>query len=288
MKRPALWQAGEADGTVRCELCPHRCRLGEGQTGRCGTRQMQDGQLYALHYGDVTAMALDPIEKKPLYHFMPGSRVLSVGSWGCNMRCPYCQNAAISQGPAPSRYWMPEALVQEAVRLQSKGNIGLAYTYNEPLTWYEFVLDCAQAIRAAGLKNVLVSNGNIQAAPLAALLPYLDAVNIDCKSFDEGFYRNTLGGDLSAVKRSVAQAVAAGVHTEVTMLVLAGHNDEVAPFTAMCDWLAALSPDIVLHLSRAFPRHHWHDLKITPRATLDTLQGIAQARLRHVYLGNVR
>lgn len=288
MKVQALYQENTASGAVRCLLCPHACTLKEGQVGLCHTRRVEEDTLRALQYGTVTALALDPIEKKPLHHYQPGKQVLSVGSWGCNLRCPFCQNADISQQEVPGKEMTPAELVAEALRLVPAGNIGVAYTYNEPLTWYEFVYDAAKAVHEAGMKNVLVSNGCVNEAPLAMLLPHLDAINFDLKSFNHAFYRQVLGGDLVAVQRSIQMAVAAGVHLEVTFLVLDGENDDPGEFEAMCQWLSGLSREIPLHLSRAFPRYHWQTLAVTPKDTLTNLSAIARRYLKHVHLGNVR
>lgn len=211
--------------SINCTLCFHNCRLEEGQTSLCRARGNQGGKIVPLNYGKLTALALDPIEKKPLCRFHPGSMVLSVGSFGCNLRCPFCQNAGIAAAgsDAPTRDWTPEALVEKALALQSQGNIGVAYTYNEPLVGYEYVQDCAKLVRQAGLCNVLVTNGTIQETYWRRLLPLIDAANIDLKGFTENWYRQ-LGGDLETVKRSIALA-AQSCHLEVTTLVVPGEND---------------------------------------------------------------
>lgn len=269
-----------------CELCFHHCTLDEGQTGLCRARANRDGQIVSLNYGKLTAWALDPIEKKPLRRFHPGSMVLSVGSFGCNLRCPFCQNAAIAAAGAdiPTRDCPPEALVREAVRLQARGNIGVAYTYNEPLVGYEYVRDCAALVHEAGLKNVLVTNGTIEEQPWRALLPWIDAVNIDLKGFTAEWYRR-LGGDLETVKRSIALA-AQTCHVEVTTLIVPGENDGEDEMRALSAWLAAVRPDIPLHVSRFFPRHHMTDRPPTPVKTVYHLADIARENLQSVYTGN--
>lgn len=272
--------------SLKCDICFHHCELDEGRTGLCRARANRGGQIVPLNYGRLTSLALDPIEKKPLRRFHPGGLVLSLGSFGCNLRCPFCQNAEISVAGAefPARDYSPEALVQLALALRPRGNLGLAYTYNEPLVGYEFVRDCAALVREAGMFNVLVTNGTIEEAPWRALLPLIDAVNIDLKGFTEAWYRR-LGGDLETVKRSIALAAEA-CHLEVTTLVVPGCNDGEDELRALSGWLASLSPDIPLHISRFFPRHRMNDLPPTPVDTVYRLAAVARERLRYVYTGN--
>lgn len=272
--------------SLKCDICFHHCELDEGRTGLCRARANRGGQIVPLNYGRLTSLALDPIEKKPLRRFHPGGLVLSLGSFGCNLRCPFCQNAEISMAGAefPARDYSPEALVQLALALRPRGNLGLAYTYNEPLVGYEFVRDCAAMVREAGMFNVLVTNGTIEEAPWRALLPLIDAVNIDLKGFTEAWYRR-LGGDLETVKRSIALAAEA-CHLEVTTLAVPGCNDGEDELRALSGWLASLSPDIPLHISRFFPRHRMNDLPPTPVDTVYRLAAVARERLRYVYTGN--
>lgn len=272
--------------SLKCDICFHHCELDEGRTGLCRARANRGGQIVPLNYGRLTSLALDPIEKKPLRRFHPGGLVLSLGSFGCNLRCPFCQNAEISMAGAefPARDYSPEALVQLALALRPRGNLGLAYTYNEPLVGYEFVRDCAAMVREAGMFNVLVTNGTIEEAPWRALLPLIDAVNIDLKGFTEAWYRR-LGGDLETVKRSIALAAEA-CHLEVTTLVVPGCNDGEDELRALSGWLASLSPDIPLHISRFFPRYRMNDLPPTPVDTVYRLAAVARERLRYVYTGN--
>lgn len=274
--------------SATCTLCFHRCRLAAGQTGLCRARANRDGVIVPLYYGRIAALALDPIEKKPLRRFYPGSQILSVGSLGCNLRCPFCQNAAIA-GPADgaaqhTRACTPQQLVQQALALRGQGNIGVAYTYNEPLVGYEYVRDCAAQVRQAGMVNVLVTNGTIAEAPWQVLLPLVDAVNIDLKGFTAGWYRR-LGGDLETVKRSITLA-ARCCHVEVTTLVVPGENDSEAEMRALSAWLAAVSPDIPLHVSRFFPQHRMQDRPPTPVETVYRLARVAREQLRYVYTGN--
>ena len=271
---------------LTCELCFHHCRLDEGQTGFCRARGNRNGKIVSLNYGKLTALALDPIEKKPLRRFHSGSLILSVGSFGCNLHCPFCQNAGIAAvgSEAYTQDCSPEQLVQEALRLREQGNIGIAYTYNEPLVGYEYVRDCAELVHQAGMLNVLVTNGTIEEGPWKALLPLLDAVNIDLKGFSDTWYRR-LGGDLATVKRSIDLA-AQHCHIEVTTLIVPGENDSEDEMRALSAWLASVSPEIPLHVSRFFPRHQMQDRPPTPVQTVYRLAEVARERLRYVYTGN--
>lgn len=270
-----------------CPLCFHRCSLDDGQTGLCRARGNRNGTVIPLNYGALTSLALDPIEKKPLRRFHSGSLILSAGSFGCNLRCPFCQNHSISmagEGELYAEDWTPEALANLAAELQPRGSIGVAYTYNEPLVGYEFVRDCARAVRQRGLLNVLVSNGTMEEAPLRTLLAYIDAANIDLKGFDEAWYRR-LGGDLETVKRSIAVA-SEYCHLEVTTLLVPGENDSEDEIRAMAKWLSGISPDIALHLTRFFPRYRMSDRPATPVKTVYRLAELARESLRWVYAGN--
>lgn len=271
---------------AECTLCFHRCILREGQTSLCQARANRGGSIVPLNYGKLTALALDPIEKKPLRRFHPGSLILSTGSFGCNLYCPFCQNATIAAvgANAHTQDCTPEQLVQEALRLQSEGNIGLAYTYNEPLVGYEYVRDCAGLAHRAGMLNVLVTNGTIEEAPWRALLPLIDAANIDLKGFTENWYRQ-LGGDLETVKRSILVA-AEYCHVEITTLIVPGENDSEEEMRALSTWLASISPEIPLHISRFFPRHRMQERPPTPVPVVYHLAEIAHERLRYVYTGN--
>lgn len=277
-----------------CWLCPHRCHLSDGQTGFCRARQNQGGIIRSLSYGLLTSAALDPIEKKPLYHFRPGSMILSLGSFGCNLRCPFCQNYTISQAgrdgfegqQLPMDRTSPKEIVAAAQRLEeTSGNIGVAFTYNEPLVGYEFVYDTARLLKEAGLAVVLVTNGQIEKDPWLHLLPYVDAVNIDLKGFTQSFY-DWIGGDLKTTKAAIEMAAEQGVHVEVTTLVIPGRNDRNEEMAAEAEWLAGLSAELPLHLSRYFPRYR-SKIPMTPVETLQRLRRIAGARLRFVHLGNV-
>ncbi|MBE7009418.1 MAG: AmmeMemoRadiSam system radical SAM enzyme [Ruminococcaceae bacterium] len=270
-----------------CELCFHRCSLDEGQTGLCRARANRGGAVVPINYGKAVSLALDPIEKKPLRRFHPGSMILSVGSFGCNLRCPFCQNHEISmagEGELRTEDISPEALAALAEELAPRGNIGAAYTYNEPLVGYEYVRDCAQAVHARGLCNVLVTNGTIAEAPWRALLAHIDAANIDLKGFTDAWYKR-LGGDLETVKRSIALA-AEHCHVEVTTLLIPGENDSEDEIRALSRWLAGISPDIPLHLSRFFPRYRMTDRPPTAVESVYRLADAAREALSYVYTGN--
>ncbi len=295
-----------------CPLCPRRCPIPEGGTGFCRARGVRDGQVVPLHYGRLSSLALDPIEKKPLAHFHPGSTILSVGTYGCNLDCVFCQNASISrdfepQEPDAARSATPAELAGLAREMVPRANLGLAYTYNEPLVNYEFVRDAAREIRKAGLLNVLVSNAYLCPEPFDALLPLVDAANFDVKSFSEGYYRDLCGapdllgpgdapepaagcagrGALACVMRNVESAVRHGVHVEVTYLVLDGANDDDAQVREAAKWLASLGRGIPLHITRSFPRRFDQDRSPTPAETLLRLAAEARNLLDEVHVGNI-
>ncbi len=272
---------------AECRICPHHCKIEEGHLGLCKARTNRNGEVISENYGKLTAVALDPIEKKPLYHFHPGSKILSIGSYGCNLACPFCQNCDISM--VGSRETLTEEvtieeLVLKAKLFESRGNIGIAYTYNEPLIGFEFVRDCAKTAKEQGLKNIVVTNGYICEEPLMELLPYIDALNIDLKGFTEEFYHK-LRGDLATVKRTIELAAKA-CHVEVTTLIIPGENDSEEEMVELSGWLAGLRPDIVLHISRFFPRWRMQDREATPVKTVYHLAEVARRRLRYVHEGN--
>lgn len=276
-----------ATDRVTCTLCPHACVLASGEKGWCRSRICRDHALDPLYYGQVSSLALDPIEKKPLYHFHPGSRILSVGSFACNMHCPFCQNAGISQvesAPFAGRQMSPEELVHLALSLQSAGNLGLAFTYNEPLINYEYLWDTARLAKRYDLAVVLVTNGLITARPLKLLLPYISAMNIDLKCFTEEGYRS-LGGDLPKVKTTLrlSQPVC---HVEVTTLVVPGLSDAPEDMAREAAFLASLDAALPLHLSRYFPSYQ-ASFPPTDLSVMRELQQVAEQHLQHVYLGNV-
>ena len=269
-----------------CGLCPHHCDIAEGRVGFCRARKNEGGKIVCGNYGRLTSMALDPIEKKPLYRFFRGSMILSVGSYGCNLACPFCQNCEISMADqtADTVYYSPKMLVERAKQAMPQGNIGLAFTYNEPLIWYEYVRDCAKLLHENGLKTVLVTNGMICREPLSQLLPWIDAMNIDLKGFTEKFY-DFVHGDLETVKQTIALSQER-CHIEVTTLVIPGLNDDPEEMENEAKWLASVNPEIPLHLSRFFPRHKMKDRQSTPIETIYNLRNIAAKYLKYVYIGN--
>ena len=270
-----------------CELCFHHCDLPEGQTGFCRARTCRDGAIAPLNYGKVTSLALDPIEKKPLRRFHPGGKILSVGSFGCNLRCPFCQNHEISMsgdGELKAAEISPEALAGKALELRPYGNIGVAYTYNEPLVGYEYVRDCAVLVREQGMVNVLVTNGTVEEDPWRELLPLIDAANIDLKGFTPEWYQR-LGGDLETVKRSISLA-AERCHVEVTTLLVPGENDGEEEVRSLARWLASVDGNIPLHLSRFFPRYRMMNKPPTPVEQVYHLADVAREYLSFVYKGN--
>ncbi len=281
---PAAWWRPQANGQAACDLCPVGCRLRVGQVGPCGTRANHGGAMVPLHYGRIAALALDPIEKKPLYHFHPGRDILSVAAPGCNLHCAFCQNWNLSQRhDASTRPATPAHLVDAAL---ADGSVGLAFTYSEPLVWFEFVRDAALAARAAGLKVVLVTNGYLNPGPLAELLPLVDAANIDLKAMDDRFYRRVCRARLQPVLDAITRFVAAGVHVELTNLVIPGHNDDDASLQALVDFVAGLGRPVPLHFSAYHPA--WKlQAPATPRATLERAHDLARQRLDWVYLGNI-
>ena len=272
-----------------CETCPRHCRLLDGEFGACRARRAEGGRVVCANYGEITSLALDPIEKKPLACFRPGRPILSIGSYGCNLWCPFCQNDGISQrgkGEVATERMSPPALAELAERLaRERGNLGVAYTYNEPLVGWEFVRDCAQEVRRRGLCNVIVSNGIAEAAVVEELAPLIDAANIDLKGPSQAFY-DWVGGDYLAACRTIGMLHAAGCHVEVTTLVVPGRNDKEADIDAISSFLASISPDIPLHVTRFFPRYRLADVPPTPVETVRRLADKARARLSRVLVGN--
>ncbi len=278
---------------ARCEVCFRHCEIEEGGLGFCGARTCKDGKVFASNYGRITGMALDPIEKKPLSRFFPGSLILSLGSYGCNLRCPFCQNSDISWSDEARRmaeraeYITPEEALETALRYQSVGNIGVAYTYNEPLVGYEFVRDCTKLVKGAGMKNVLVSNGTAELPVLEEILPYIDAMNIDLKGFSDRYYGEVLKGSKKQVTDFIARA-AEDCHVELTTLIVPGENDSEEEMREISAWIADLPNGeyIPLHVSRFFPRFMMTDREATPVSKIYRLADVARERLDYVYTGN--
>jgi len=285
MKQAMFYEKLDND-CAQCLLCPHDCVLLPDHIGACRARKNVDGQLYSLNYARVASIALDPVEKKPLYHFHPGKLILSVGTFGCNFKCGYCQNWSIAHRDARTTELEPSRLADMALEYVNKGNIGVAYTYNEPSIWYEYVLEAARLVKEKGLVNVLVTNGFIREEPLDQLLPFIDAMNIDVKAFTEGFYKKYCKGTLDAVMKTVERA-AESCHVEITTLVIPGLNDSPDEIGKLAKWISSINPDIVLHLSRFFPNYQMTNISPTPAATLENAKRSALIYLKHVYLGNI-
>ena len=283
--------AGGAARLVTCDTCPHHCALAEGALGLCRARRRVGGHVVCESYGRLTSLALDPVEKKPLARWRPGSLVLSAGSYGCNLRCPFCQNWEISQAGArdvPWREVSPERLVALALDARAADHrvTGIAHTYNEPLVGWEYVRDCGRLAHRSGLANVLVSNGCASEGVIRELAPLVDAANIDLKAFDERLYR-ACGGSLAAARRTIELLAATpSCHLEVTTLVIPGENDGPASMEAEARWLASVDPDITLHVTRFFPRWHMQDRGPTPVADVRALADVARRHLPHVFVGN--
>ncbi len=275
------------EGKCRCLICPHMCLINKGSAGICGVRENRDGSSVTLAaYGLVSGYAADPIEKKPLYHFFPGSRILSVGSYGCNLRCDFCQNYSISSsfsmpgGPVKT----PDVIVRDALTLSN--NAGIAFTYNEPVVWIEYMTDIAQLARENNLKTAMISNGYINAGPLNDLIPLIDAFNIDLKFFSNESYRKYTGASLEPVKRSIAAIAGSGRHLEITTLVIPGLNDQEEEIAAIAGWIASeCGRDTPFHLSRYHPSYR-RSTPATPAETLTALHRVASGILSFVYAGN--
>ena len=276
-----------SSGGVICGLCPHNCKLSPGNTGICRVRSNLDGHLIAENYGILTAIHSDPIEKKPLYHYFPGRKILSIGSIGCNLKCSFCQNCEISQAGVNDfpdlRSYTPENILNMAS--SDKENLGVAYTYNEPSVFYEFMLDTAMLVNSAGLKNIVVTNGFINKIPLEHLLKYADAFNVDLKAFDDDFFRKYTHSKLSPVLNTLKQISKSNKHLEITNLVIPGLNDKAGTFREMVKWIAMeLGSHTVLHLSRYFPKYK-SEIESTSLSSLVNLYDIAREFLSYVYVG---
>ena len=280
---------------AECKVCFRHCKIEEGSVGFCGGRITRDGQVTAYNYGRISGLALDPIEKKPLSRFCPGSFILSAGSFGCNLRCPFCQNHDISWSEEAKRYAKkaetisPEELVELAESTKSRGNIGIAFTYNEPLIGYEFVRDAAKLAKEKDLKTVLVTNGTAELSVLEELSPYIDAMNVDLKCFTDRYYSNVLGGNRQMVMAFIEEAVKHS-HVELTTLIVPGENDSEEEMRELSLWVSRLkNPDgesIPLHISRFFPRFHMTDRSATDVRKVYRLAEVARENLAYVYTGN--
>ena len=279
-----------------CDVCFRHCNIEEGKIGFCGGRTCRDGNIIAVNYGRITSAALDPIEKKPLKMFRPGKKVLSIGSYGCNLRCPFCQNSDISWSKEAleykdsADYFSPEEIVGRALELKSRGNIGVAFTYNEPLIGYEFVRDTAELSKEAGMENVLVTNGTASLKVYNEIKDYIDAMNIDLKAFSERFYKKVIDGDFEMVKSFIENSVQS-CHVELTTLIIPDENDSEDEMLGLSSWVASLekkyNKNIPLHITRFFPRFHMTDKEPTPVAKILKLVDIAKQNLEFVFPGNI-
>ncbi len=254
MKRGRYYEKLNA-GRVKCTLCPHQCPMALGKTGKCGVRKNEKGELISLNYGEISGLHMDPIEKKPIHFYLQGTQTLSVGSFGCNFSCPFCQNHLIAKSIPPTTRMRPEEIVEEALR---RGAPSISYTYNEPTVFYEMVLETAILAKKKGLKNILVTNGYIENEPIKELISYIDGANIDLKGFNAQVYREVFGGDLEIVKENI-KYFHQNLHLEVTTLVVTGINDQKEELISLFQWLASISPDIPLHLNRYYPSYQYHE-----------------------------
>jgi pyruvate formate lyase activating enzyme len=274
---------------VRCQLCPHSCSIAPAKRGICGVRENREGTLYSMNYGRVSSINIDPIEKKPLFHFYPGSAALSLGSIGCTFRCAHCQNFTISMA-ALSELNTREIAPEDVPRLAlDNGCQGVAFTYNEPTIWHEFAYDACKLIKEQGLYTVYVTNGFIQEAPLRELAPYLDAMNIDVKGFTEHFYKDVCKAPLQPVLDTVRLALSLGIHVELTYLIIPGRNDAEEELRGFARWCADGDPRVPVHFSRFHPDYQLTDAPPTPVSTMELAKRVAtEEGLKFVYLGNVR
>lgn len=285
----AKYYTKQADNFIQCELCPHNCHIKPDKTGICGVRRNVEGTLEILNSGIIASSGLDPIEKKPLYHFYPGHKIYSIGGYGCNLKCTFCQNHEISQFvPERSngfRHIQPDDLVAKAKFLPE--NIGIAYTYNEPTVLFESMVKTAELAKSEGLKNVMVSNGFINLKPLDELIEFIDAFNIDLKAFSDSFYREYTGGRLNPVLNTLSRIRESGKHLEVTFLVIPTLNDSPVDASAMFNWIASnLGMDTILHINKYYPAYKMQ-IAPTPTSTLLELYELAKTNLKYVYVGNL-
>jgi len=288
MKEAKFYNKVEKD-SVKCLLCPQNCLIREGKYGSCGVRKNVDGRLYSEIYGKISAYNFDPIEKKPLYHFHPGSKILSAGSIGCNLHCQFCQNHEISQNPKRIRRSLQNASPEELVDAakNASGNTGISYTYNEPTVWYEYMYDIAVKASKAGLKNVMVTNGFINKSPLEELIPYMDAFSIDLKAFTDDFYKRLSFARLEPVLGNIKYIKEKGKHLEIVNLIIPTLNDDRVIFGEMVNWISGeLGNDTVLHINRYYPTYKM-DIPATSASLLKELYEIARQKLNYVYIGNI-
>jgi len=274
---------------VQCMLCPHKCKIKNGYTGICNVRKNVEGKLYLMVYNRYSALHFDPVEKKPLYHFYPGQTILSLGSIGCNLSCRFCQNHEISKVRYNSYPFLKTGNVEDLINiaLKKRANIGISFTYNEPVVWFEFMLDIAKEAKKNNLCTAMISNGYINPKPLDELIEFIDAFSIDLKSFSNRFYKNYTSSDIHPVKENLKRIKEKGKLLEVTNLVIPTLNDGEKEFESMVKWIAdETGKDTVFHISRYFPNFKM-DIPPTPTKTLNKLFEIASGYLDYVYLGNV-
>ena len=289
MKKEARFWKGAVDKKVQCNLCSHNCKIDEGMVGICGVRKNENGKLYTLIYGSCSSMAADPIEKKPLYHFYPGTNVFSLGTVGCNFKCKHCQNSSISTA-MPSYSHLRNITPEQTIELaQEQTCQGIAWTYNEPTIWHEFSFDSAKIAKKTGLYTVYVSNGYINEDPLREIYPFLDAINVDIKAFDDDFYKKVCKARLEPVLKTCEIAKELGIHLEITYLVIPGYNDSVDELRQFCSWvvdkLGSITP---VHFSRFHPDYNMTDVPVTPIETLQKIYDISkESGILYPYLGNV-
>lgn len=283
MIREAMYYKKLDNNLLQCELCPHYCVIPTGEMGKCRSRKNIAGKLWAINYGKALGISVDPIEKKPFYHFRPGTKILSLGPNSCNLSCRWCQNYQISQFESPTITLSLEELYSRVLR-HNPTTLQLAFTYTEPLTWYEYILDFA--VKYPEVKIALISNGFLNPEPLAQLLPHIAAMNIDLKGFTEGFYKDQCGGSLKPIKDNIRSVFEAGVHLELTLLLIPGLNDNEEELDELTDFIAAISPEIPLHISAYHPTY-LTDLPATKVKDVARARQIAQKKLSFVYGGNL-
>ena len=276
---------------IKCTLCPHRCSIEDGQSGFCGVRVNRNDMIVSTNHLRFSAIALDPVEKKPFYHFHPGKMILSLGSTGCNLACSFCQNSEISKefgnvGNVRTFNLSVDEIIEQAMLLKDEGNIGIAFTYNEPVVWYDTVMEIAKECKNSGLETAMVTNGYIEQEPLKELIPFIDAWNIDLKAFSDEFYRTIVRGSLKPVLDTI-RTTAPESHVEITTLVIPGLNDADEEMDKEASFIASVDENIPLHISRFFPRYHLQNIPPTPVSTLDRLRRTASRHLKNVYIGNV-
>ncbi len=290
MKEALLYERFPGNRVI-CNLCHHRCIIPAGARGRCGVRKNDNGCLYSLNYGKTISVAADPVEKKPLYHYMPGTKTYSLAAEGCNMKCSWCQNWEISQIRGPDSavrgaVIKPEAHIRKAFEWKCKS---VSYTYSEPTVFFEYALETMKKARGAGLKNIWVTNGYMTTEALGALLPYLDAANVDLKAYNDDIYRNHCGGRLLPVLDNIRRLFEAGVHIELTTLIVPGINDDPKELSDIARFIAAeLDPSVPWHITRFFPCWHMSDRPPTPAETIQAAVLLGQrAGLQHIHPGNI-